>query len=131
MLTISETVDTSKESVAESHENNFIRLNFPYEYSVRLGILWEKNIYCHKEDDVLFFSMFKDESKIQKVLQAHHFIDGGNPKSRYIDNMDVEDTTQYFLIDDSYCPFKVNDDIVFEYVREENDKERMVRCLKK
>jgi len=45
--------------------------------------------------------------------------------------MDVEDTTQYFLIDDSYCPFKVNDDIVFEYVREENDKERMVRCLKK
>ena len=130
MLTISETVDTSKDSKV-TVEDNHLKFDFPHDYSVKLGSLWTRSIFCYVDEDHLTFCANRLNDKInQHVLESIPYIPGGNPKTR---PTYLEEANQYYKIKSSLVSWlNDGDNIVFEYVPEtEPDTERMVLCRKK
>lgn len=141
-MTMSETVDTSKEGTVDSIDLNklspiyeeyfkdihsdVLRYNFPEEYSIRLGFFHDINkIFLHRVDDTLVFSAFDMDMGESICIKPFLYKHKGFPRSTELSEYEDQ---QFFAIPKYFSPFTEGDKIVYKYVQEEGDIERHVIC---
>ena len=110
----------------ENIEEDVLRLDFPRDYSVRLGSLY-RHSYVTPEGDTLVFSMFPlgDESV---TLRTFLYKEGGFPKSTKLnENYD----SQFFIIPRYITELTIGDEVELEFKEQYEDYERRVVCRKK
>ena len=141
-MTMSETVDTSKEGTVDpidlnklspNYEEYFkdikqdvLRFNFPEEYSIRCGFLHDiDKIYLHNLNNTLIFSAFDMNMGESICIKPFYYKHNGFPRSKELSEYDDQ---QFFAIPKYFSPFEEGDKIVYKYVEEENDIERHIIC---
>jgi len=141
-MTMSETVATSKEDIVRpiqlqkispNYEDYFrdirddvLRFNFPEEYSIRLGFFHDINkVFLHKVEDTLIFSAFDMNVGRSICIKPFYYKHNGFHRTTKLSEYDDQ---QFFAIPRHFSPFEEDDNIVYKYVKEEDDIERHVIC---
>lgn len=144
MVMISETVVTSSQSIVQSLDINqvsplyikqltpflddYLRLNFPLDYTIRLGCNLRPFLFCHRVEDELWFCMNQLPIINQKTVKGFFYKENGFPRSQ---DLDAGEDAMFFVVPRYLSPFSEGDHIVYEYVPEtEPDTERMIKCRK-
>jgi len=141
-MTMSETVATSKEDIVRPLQLNQIspiyedyfrdiiddvlRFNFPEEYSIRLGFFHDINkLFLHSVEDTLIFSAFDMNVGRSICIKPFYYKHKGFPRATKLSEYEDQ---QFFTIPKYFSPFEEGDNIVYKYVKEEDDIERHVIC---
>ena len=141
-MTMSETVATSKEDIVRPIQlqkispnyedyfkdirNDVLRFNFPEEYSIRLGFFHDINkVFLHRVEDTLIFSAFDMNVGDSICIKPFYYKHNGFPRATTLSEYEDQ---HFFAIPKYFSPFKEDDNIVYKYVKEENDIERHVTC---
>ena len=135
-MIIDEMVDTSKDSEVKpihpvspryqpqlNHEG--IRLEIPYAYAMKSGLLYKEEVIVYEEDNALLISCLHLDTKTQpNYLPTYYYKIGGNPMSEQLDEL----TCSVFIAYPSNF-FNIGDKIRYEYQSEkQTGTERHVKC---
>lgn len=110
----------------EGIEKDVLRLDFPRDYSVRLGSLY-RHAFCQTVGEDLVISMYPLED-FSVTLKTFLFKENGFPRSTVLN----EDTdSQFFIIPKHMTDLVAGDEVILEYQEQKLDLERRVICRKK
>ena len=134
-MLIDGTVDTSKTSevkpiqpVSPRYQSELniegVRLEIPYEYAMKIGILFEDEINVYWEEDNLYLSCLTLPKGDPIKTPTYYYKIGGCPTSELLDDL----TCSKFIVI-NHPSYKIGDKIRYEYQSEKDTgTERHLKC---
>ena len=109
--------------------DDLLRFDFPKDYTMKLGCQFDiPAVRLYKDGEDLIFSVLEQPLGDHILLRPYLW----NPnKSPTTNSLDEYEDHQYFTVPRNYVEeYSVNDDIVYTYVHDSEDRERYVLCQK-
>ena len=125
-------IDISKISRTYEHElsniEGCVRVDLPNTYVTLLGLrqLDYTLLYFHEDKIIVDNTVYEDDAEFKRV-PLYWYTNNRNPKT---EDFDVDEDNKFFILSEDLCPFKVGDNIEFQYIKDTEDYHRhiVIQC---